>query len=207
MKHISWETITVRQYQAVMRLVKADMDALDRLDEIICVLHDMTLTEVGELSGTEYGKYAKSVQFLVDNENIPGAVRNKVHAGNHLYNITPLPTSLNHRQFIEVQKFSQNIIENLHYLLASICSPIKWGFLPSKNDWRKHSEYAEDFLDCKLIDVYHAAVFFCKVYTASLRSTADYLMRTMEDKGKAAEVWMRLNDTANTMDGLITRKE
>lgn len=197
---MKWTDITVEQFQAVHKLQKAQMDDFDRLTEIIAVMYGMTAREVDEMSITEYNRLAKGIQFMIT-DDIPGKVTRYVNIGRKRYFLHTPPDKIKHRQFLEIQHFSQDVIGNLHYLLASICVPVNFRILKGSNNVNHFQDYANDFLQAKIVDVYHACVFFCKVYEASLRSTADYLMRTMEDKEQALEVWTQLNNSADIMAG------
>lgn len=201
---MNWNDITVEQFQAVRKLQETKMDEFDRLSQVLSVLYGYSPEEVDELPVHEYAALAGGIKFLTEDE-IPGKVKKYIRIGARKYYLHIAPSKIKHRQFVEIQHFSNDIIGNLHNILASICCPVKW-FVVKGNKASDHSNYAEDFKKEKLVDVYHACLFFCRVYAVSLRATADYLLRTMPDKEQAFHTWELLNDSARDMDGYIQPK-
>lgn len=195
--------MTVEQFQAVHTLQSKQMDDYDRLTEIISVLYDETPSQIDDLPVSEYNNRARAIQHLLT-EEIPGEAKMHIRIGKRKYSLHCPVDKIKHRQFCEIQHFSSDIIGNLHNILASICMPVRW-FVARPNKAEDHSKYAEDFKQAKLIDVYHACVFFCKVYAASLRSTADYLLKTLPED-QAWQVYQQLNDSADVTDGFTIQR-
>ena len=96
----------------------------------------------------------------------------------------------------------------MHLLMASIVEPVKWGFLPKPNNVDDHEKYATDMLNAKLIDVYHASVFFCKVYRDLISYGRSYLEADMMKQGMNPMVAKEtLTNLINTMDGFIPQNK
>ena len=92
--------------------------------------------------------------------------------------------------------------------MASIVEPVKWGFIPKPNNVDDHEKYATDMLNAKLIDVYHASVFFCKVYRDLISYGRSYLEADMMKQGMNPMVAKEtLTNLINTMDGFIPQNK
>ncbi len=200
---MKWEDITVEQFQAIHKLQQSKMDEYDRLTEIMALLNNTTVTEIEELTVTEFNRMAKEAQFLT--ETPPYDPKKFIKVNGRKYAINYHISFLKQRQFVEISHFQTDIIGNLHNIMASLVQPVKWGFRRD-NKAEQHSEYATDLLKARFVDVHSAALFFCKLYAASLRITRDYLMGKVPQEQRE-EVWMRLNVLADIMDGFITPKK
>ena len=169
----------------------------------MALVNNTTVAAIEELPVTTFNDMAKSVQFLL--EEVPYKPVKRMKVNGKRYGINYHIPLITQRQFVEITHFQQDLIPNLHNIMASIVQPVKL-WVRRSNDPKKHSDYANDMLQAKFIDVYSAAVFFCKLYAASLRLTRDYLLMQIPEEQRA-ETWMRLSDLADTMDGFTTPKK
>jgi hypothetical protein len=81
-------------------------------------------------------------------------------------------------QYADLSTFCRNaedIIPNLHKILAVLCLPVKWGRV-KEYDGRKHKELSEFFYRHLTIDIaYPMAFFFCKVWESLMPDIAQVL--------------------------------
>lgn len=205
---LNWSNITVQQYQDVYRFVEDEsLDDMARLDAVIGSLFDLTANEVDNLSVEQYTSFAKQCTFVLEAVEIPGKAVKYIKANGRKYfvNYSPrtLLRNLRHRQYVEAMTFAEKPIENLHLFLASLVQPVRFGFWPVKNKAEQHEQVAEDMLHAPFVNAYHAAVFFCKLYEASMKVIGACLSEEMRRTGKLSkrEADIMVKHLQSAMDG------
>lgn len=200
----SWETITVAQYQELYRLsLSTGLDEFTKVENAVCILYNLSENEVGDLNIQKFKEYASNIAFVFSKETIPGKAQKYLKCGTKKYKVNYRVTDLTHGQYVSLQHFSEKPIENMHYILACISNPVRFG-IKFKNKTSKHLKYSQDLLNARMIDVYHSSVFFCKVYTNSIKAIRGYLENQMIMTGATKkEAASLLNHSINAMDGFI----
>ena len=115
------------------------------------------------------------------------------------YDMTKKPN--NSGTYVELATFSEDIIGNLHKIMASMATPLKltWKGLKEKD----HERVAEDMLNLDFNVAYHACVFFWAVFTKSIVASQDYLMQQTNQK-ELLEI--ELMNFKGHLDGFTTAK-
>lgn len=203
---MNWENITVEQFQEIYRLsINTSLDELDKLTRVMCILLDKTENEIDEMTVSQFNTLAKECAFVLT-DKIPGKPEKCINIGIKKYAINYNPSKLRHRQYVEILHFSDKPIDNLHYLMASIVNPVKFG-LRKKNKAEMHEAIARDMLKAKLIDVYHSCLFFCKLYVNSITVIRGYLEMEMTEKGMTKEQAKEaVSLSLNAMGGFIQQE-
>lgn len=200
---MKWEDITVQQFQEVHRLSNdTGLDDMDRITNTIGIMFNKSEKEIDEMSYYEFGQLSRQCSFLLIND-VPGKPVNTIKIGTRKYAIPYKPSELKYRQYVEIVTWSKDIIPNLHYIMASLVQPVRFGIKRS-NKAKDHSRIAEDMKEAKIIDIYHSCVFFCKLFMASIETTKDSLVNQMMKMGRnreEAETW--LNASVTSMAGCI----
>ncbi len=206
---LSWQTITVQQFQDVYRLslspsTGSGLDEMQKLERIIAILYNKSEKEVEEMTMTEFTTCAKECAFIMELEKIPGKRVKYIRCGKRKYGIQYNPAKLRHRQYVEILHFGDKPIENMHLIMASLVQPVKFGFW-KKNEAAMHEQVAADMLNAPLINVYHATVFFCKLYVNLITDIKDYLVAEMMKNGKMEkkEAEALVDISRNAMAGFI----
>jgi hypothetical protein len=210
MRQLSWNNITVQQFQDIHRLsLSRDLDDIARAECAITILYDMTEHEVENLTISEFNTLAKESAFVLAGESeIPGKPVRRIKIGNLRYSITYDPTKLRHRQYVELMQYGNKPIENMHLIMASIVQPTTWYGKKLNNNVDDHGEVAADMLKARLIDVYHCSVFFCKLFVNSMESIKGYLSKEMEKEWMESQQLMQLiNSSQDIMAGSITHEK
>lgn len=206
MKHstiASWDTLTVGQFLDLYRLsINTDLDEMGKLERAVAIIYDKTEREVEEMKMGEFTSIGShAAQFLTT--EIPGKPVKVIHCNGRKYRITYDPTKLRQRQYVEVIHFGKQPIENMHLIMASLVEPVRWG-ITRRNVAEDHPVIASDLLQAPVKDVYHACVFFCKLYANLIRSTQDYLVNQLMKKGmQQKEASSLITLSLNAMDGFI----
>jgi hypothetical protein len=201
---LTWQSITVQHFLDIYRMsLNTDLDEMEKLEKIICILFDMTEQEVDNLSMGEFTQLSKEVGFILQSD-IPGKPVRRIKIGNRRYDITYDPTKLRHRQYVELIHFGDKPIENMHLIMASVVEPVTWYGKRLKNRANRHEVMAADMLQARVMDVYHSSVFFCKVYVSLILNIKDSLvlqmMQTGTSKARAEEL---ITASLNVMAGFI----
>ncbi|HVX50489.1 MAG TPA: hypothetical protein VHB48_10035 [Chitinophagaceae bacterium] len=203
---LSWQNITVQQFQDVYRLSEdKNLDDMQRLEKVIAILYDKTEKQVGEMTIKEFTAHANQCAFIMQSQNIPGKPVKYIRCGKHRYGIQYNPAKLRHRQYVEILHFGDKPIENMHLIMASLVQPVKFRFLWRHNRANMHSRIAQDMLDAPVVHVYHAAVFFCKLYVSLIAAIKDYLVAEMmkENKITKEQAEKLVDISRNAMAGFI----
>ncbi len=195
---MTWNDITVQQFQAILKLRDSDMEEWDKVTEVIAILYNDTPTNIDNLTIAEYNARAEKVgKFLYTTPE--GKAPKYIKANGKKYAPMYSFDKFTQRQFSEVVYYNQNMLANIHLILASIVQPVKFGF-KRKNKADDHALYADDLLHAPMGEVYGACVFFCKIYSSFLRATGDFL------KAEQLLEALVLKDLADSMDGFTTQK-
>ncbi len=202
---MDWSKITVQQFQDIYKLTKnTALDETDKVVRVIGVIFGVTEKQVDEMTQVEFNAKAKECAFLMENTAIPGKPVSRMRIGTKWYKIQYNPAKLRHRQYVEILHYSNSPIENMHLVLASLVQPVKWGIV-RKNKAEDHEAIAADMLNASLCEVYHAAVFFCKLFINSMESLRQYLVAEMMKTKKIARTTAEqiVGVSLNAMAGFI----
>ncbi|WP_143822379.1 hypothetical protein [Mucilaginibacter pedocola] len=181
---ISWNSISVAQFQEIHAMAIApEIDELSRLTRLICVVHNLTEQQVDELTVTQFNALANDCRFLLSAQ-IPGKPVKSFMVGTRKYSVNYTPSKLKHRQYVEISHFANDPIANLHYILASIVQPVKWGFKQA-NKASRHQQIAQDMLNAPITVLYHTCIFFCKLYKSLIEAMRASLVAEMMEVGKS----------------------
>lgn len=205
MKKLSWNDITVQQFQKIHELTKyTDLGDIERIEQVICILFDKTIKQVEEIRISEFNKLAKQCGEIMIG-GIPGKPEKYIKVGKNRYAINYDPTKLRTRQYVEILHFSDKPIEHMHLIMASIVEPVNWYGKRLKNESENHEIIASDLLYAPVINVYHSCVFFCKLYVNLIENIKPYLIHEMMRRGaKMEQAKELLNNSQRVMAGFIT---
>jgi hypothetical protein len=110
---------------------------------------------------------------------------------------------MNAGRYVELATYSEDVIGNLHKIMATMCTPLKFTIKGLKRKEKNHRQVAEDMLDIDFEVAYHACVFFYAVFSKSIQASASYFKTIAPETAKVDEVMRNL---AEFTDGFITAK-
>jgi len=206
---MNWCDVTIFQYQQMQNLYskndKGDTD-LDIAVKTLAILTNRTESQIDSLSVRELTNQLKEIDFVTKSEPQPKPVDFiKVNGRKYrcIYDIRNMPYS----RYIESKYFAEDTLNNLHKIGASMIRPMKrtWrGWKIAKYDASKHDEYAQDLLAAPFEQVFGSVVFFCQVFTNSIKNLADYFKEEMIKKGMTKEqAEIQVEILCASMDGFI----
>lgn len=208
MKTQSWSTLTVGQFLDLYRIsTDKSLEEMDKLEQAVGVIYNLTPREVEDLSMGKFTELSKqAAQFLT--EKIPGKPVRIIKTEKRKYLITYNPASLRQRQYVEILHFGSKPVENMHLIMASLVQPITWYGRRKKNTAEDHPNIASDLLTAKVVDVYHACVFFCKLYINLIKNIRVSLEQQMITQGVTKEqASAAIQISIDAMAGFIPQQE
>lgn len=203
---MTWKDVTVWQYQQIQNLLskKDNLTDLDMAVKTLAILTNQTESQIDSLSVKDLNNQLLKIKFItetkpeakpVDFINTP---RRKYRC---IYDVRNIP----YARYLETKFFGDNVVLNIHKIGASMVMPMKrtWrGWKVAKYDSSKHEEYAEDLLEAPFEQVYGSMVFFCQVFSDSIKSLADYFKTQAIKKGMTEEeAEIMEKGLCNAMDG------
>lgn len=204
---MNWKDVTVFQRQQLEAVKnKKDDTELDKAIKALAILTNRTESQIDSLSIKDLNKQLKEIDFIAKGDAKPKAVdfiRVNGRQYKCIFDIRQLP----YARYIESKFFGNDVLNNCHKIAASMVLPMKktWrGWKVAKYDASKHEEYAQDLLEAPFESVYGSMVFFCQVFTDSIKSSKDYLILEMTKDGmNPIEAEITVMDLCNAMDGFI----
>lgn len=204
---MTWNDINIWQYQQLINILgKKGLDEIDRRLSLVAILNNMTEVQADSLTKAEFIALEKELRFLDNDINHKPSKYVEVNGKRYraIYDVSKMPFA----RYIESKVFSEDLINNLHKLAATMFMPQKrtWygKWIDDKYDASKHEEYANDMLMANFKDVYGSLVFFYHVYRNWIEISKDYLANNLTKRGmKIEEATKAVQDLCNILDGSI----
>lgn len=204
---MTWNDINIWQYQQIVNISsKKELDEIDRRLSLVAILNNITETQADSLNKSEFIALEKELKFLDEDISYNTVKYLKVNGKRYraIYDVSKMPFA----RYIESKVFSEDLINNLHKLAATMFMPQKrtWygKWIDDKYDASKHEEYANDMLMANFKDVYGSLVFFYHVYRNWIEISKDYLANNLTKRGmKIEEATKAVQDLCNILDGSI----
>lgn len=181
--------LTIEKFQTLQSIATLETDEFLKAARLVQVLLDKTEAEVDAMPIKKFAVLCKNLQKAFDikiNEATMAKPKSIIYANNKFYHLNfDIKPPFNTGRYIEVLTFSKdNPIINMHNILASICTPMKWSWrkfnlVKEKYDVSKHEEYANDMKQANFKHGYFAMVFFYQLLKASTDNMMDCLTAEM----------------------------
>lgn len=194
--------ITIFKFQQLYAISQMEMDELDKSILLVQTLLDKSQFEVETMKVKKFNKICEQINksFEIFNEKLQEDKPKQIVKVNGKwyflnYEITKKP--MNAGRYVEVASFSNDIVGNLHKILASMANPMEWswkGLRLKKYDATEHEQIANDMLNLDFSVAYHAAVFFCKVFNESIKALVNSLELPKEKKEEANQILQNLTE-------------
>jgi len=146
---------------------------------------------------TKFEKYGKELDEKKPQKYV--AVKGRLYLLE--YDLAKPP--MNAGRYVELATYSDDIIGNLHKIMATMCTPLKFTYKGLKRKEKNHRQVADDMLDIDFEIAYQACVFFYAVFSKSIQASVSYFKTIATDTAKVEEV---LTNLAEFTDGFITAK-
>ena len=178
--------MTIKQFQELYYVATSEDMDLDKSIKMVGIVTGKTPEQVEKMSMRKFNILCGAVHNhfkIFEKDLLKGKPKKIVRVGKRFYRINYDVTKCKSSTYVEVSTFSTDIIQNLHKIMASIVTPVKfkWG------KWVEHEELASDLEQMDFEVAYHAAVFFYTLFNASMQVIQPYLVNEMIKKGIAKE--------------------
>ena len=199
--------INIQKFQQLLEVSNTNMDELDKAIMLIQILTGKAEFEVSKMKVKTFNKLCAKINkaFNVYNSNLMNEKpKNIIRANGRWYWVNLDMSVLNAGRYIEVSTYLENIVGNLHKIMASICTPMKWsyrGLIKDEYNATKHEQYASDMLQADFSAAYHSALFFYAVISESMNNS----LISLKSQDPILEVRLR-NLLANYSDGFTQPK-
>jgi hypothetical protein len=195
--------MTIKQFQELYYVASSEDMDFDKSIKMVGIVTKKTPEQVERMSMVKFNILCGIVHNhfkIFEKDLLKGKPKKIVRVGKRFYRINYDVTKCKAGTYVEVSTFSTDIIQNLHKIMASICTPVKfkWG------KWVEHEELAIELEQMDFEVAYHAAVFFYTLFNVSMQVIQPYLVNEMTSKGIAKEKAMEiLTSSQNILDGFI----
>lgn len=186
----TWKDITLSDYQKIYpTIISPDYDTdLERFIEIACILTETTINTLPI-------KEVKVLSFLMSPDAMPTKVPKAFSFKNKLYKTEIDFNKISGGQYIDLTSYTRepdDIIKNMHFLMAIMSSPCNWIGIKKKYDAEEMVRRAELFKQLPITIVYPLCVFFCQNLENSITSMQTYLVEQSEKLVKDLQRMSRL---------------
>lgn len=181
--------LSIDKFQKLQSIATLETDELLKATRLVQVLLDKTEEEIDAMPLKKFAnicdKLKKAFDITIDaaTMSMPKSI---IKANGKVYHLNfDVKPPFNTGRYIEVLTFSKgDPIMNMHNILASICTPMKWSwrklnFVKLEYDVQKHEDYANDMKQADFKHGYFAMVFFYQVLKHSTNNTLDCLISEM----------------------------
>ena len=177
---MTWNDITVGQYQQLVELGKMELTEEELTHESVAVVYGMTANEVKKLPPEKLGAFIGSLAFI-QTEVVPVKVK-RIKAGKHWYTFDSNLKELKTSKYVETKYFQQDFAGNIHNLLAVYCVPLKWGLIPTGYDITDFELHADRLKAAKLPEAMGVLLFFCPLLLNLTEGILGYSTRQLMTK-------------------------
>ena len=193
----SWDDITVGNYIELRPVLSTDMNDVERVINILCVLTGKKREDIKQVSIKDYHKLVKQMKFL--KTPLPKELKKRRFLiGGKWYEFKYHADKLLFGEYINVMDILQGaknneelIFQNLHKILTMICRPVyktMFGFKDAEIDSEVLRQTADNFYKNMPITIaYPIGVFFYQHYPSLMETIKTSLMQTAQMKIKKAQ--------------------
>lgn len=167
---MNWKNITIGMIQEISQL--GEMDEIEKMAHQISIITNTPFEEVSKwplekLQSVDVGFLTK----MPDSK-----VKYWFKFKGHKYKLVASAREMSAHHFIELQQVStENMIENLHLILALLAYRVNWYGKRIEDDYQWK---VDNFKELPLTDVYGYTLFFSQLYPRLLADTLAYLKET-----------------------------
>ena len=203
--HFIITIMTIKQFQELYFIAQSDDLDFDKSIKMVAALKSLHPEQVDKMPMGKFNricaKIGKEFEQLSSNLHT-GKPRKFTVVNGTIYRINYDISKVNAGQYVEVITFGGDVVNNLHKIMASICTPITW-----RGKEKEHKKKAEDMEQMNFKAAYHAAVFFYLQFQISIRLIQPYLIQELIKKGvRKEEAEAMLNTSNEILDGFTMPK-
>ena len=202
--------MTVEQFQKLNKVHELDLPEEDKSKLYVKALTGYTDGEINQMQIKKFNKLCAKVHtaFLSKNYDLQNRKPRKYNIANgriYRFNYELKMPPNNAGKYIEIATYSADLIGNLHLILATMATPIKWFRAVKAEAWH-HEQIANDMKKLDFAVAYNAVVFFCEVFRKSIMALQPFSVGMTAKTIPEAEANKILLGLQKTLDGFTTPK-
>lgn len=167
--------MTIKMFQDLFSISQMEMEEIDKSILLVQAYTGKSEFEINKMSVKKFNRLCAKIKAVFDNlgkQMIEGKPKNLIKANGKWYWLNFEINEMNAGRYVETATFGNDVIGNLHKLMATMCTPMKWswkGLVPDKYVAENHSKYADDMLQADFNHAYQSCVFFYAVFSESMK--------------------------------------
>ena len=202
--------MTVEQFQKLNKVYELDLPEEQKATLYVKALTGYSDGQISQMHIKKFNKLCAKVNtaFAAKNFNFQNRNPRKYNIANgriYRFNYDLKMPPNNAGKYIEVATYSADLINNLHLILATMATPIKW-FRAVKSEAWQHEKIANDMKKLDFAVAYNAVVFFCEVSRKSIMDLQPFLVEMTAKTIPEAEANKILLGLQKTLDGFTMQK-
>lgn len=201
------QVMTIKKFQDLFTVAQKEIDEIDKSIQLAQIYTGKSEFEINKMSIKKFNRLCAKIKNAFDQvgkKMIEEKPKNLIKANGKWYWLNLEINEMTAGRYVETATFGNDVIGNLHKLMATMCTPMKWtlkGLVPSEYKAENHSKYAEDMLQADFIHCYQACVFFYALFNESMKALQYSLEADQTEKLMLNQLQMNFNDL---MAGCIT---
>ena len=198
--------LTIKKFQELHQASLTNLDEIDKSILLIQIFTGKSEFEINKMSIKKFNRLCSRINKsfdIISKGFIEGKPKNLIKANGKWYWLNLEINEMTAGRYVETATFASDVIGNLHKLMATMCTPMKWtwkGLVPDKYNAEHHAKYAEDMLEANFNDAYQSCVFFYAVFSESMKSLQSSLEGDQMEKQMLNQNLMIFK---NLMDGCL----
>lgn len=175
-----WSEIKIHQFYELRALLEMrDLPNIDKNVQLLSVLTGKPIDVIEDLTFNQIASHIAGISFV---DKMPkAAAKRYIFVRGCIFKVHLDPSKITPAQFIDLSMFTKDantIIENIHNILAVICTPVF-----RKYNGKSHKKRADLFVEHLDVETaYGIALFFCRLINAFLPAISDYLEQTAREQ-------------------------
>ena len=200
LKYTKYEEMPLRIFNKLTKL--EGYDAVDLEIMLLSILCDCSMTDIMNLSLTEYQRLRQQAQFIADVPKAKAKAPEKLVINGHKYRVCKDLKQITTGQYIDYQSYLKMEEKNYEYILSCFIIPEGKQY----NDGYDIMTVINDVLELDIVTVLDICFFFLNLYLTSTRVLVDYWvskLKKMMKKEKNQENKKKIQETLKQIDSLI----
>lgn len=178
----SYRKLSIAKYDEIKKIMKKDIDDIDKQVELIACLADMDINNVYNLPLTKYEELVEKASFLYEMPKPKNNLPNKLIIGDFKYRIMKNVEKMTTGQYIDLQTYLKNDM-GVAYILTTIIIPE--GCEYGDGDYNIDDLQKDIYNNLNIEDALSIAFFLHRKLQITIEGTLrflDWKMKKMEKK-------------------------
>lgn len=178
----SYRKLSIAKYDEIKKIMKKDIDDIDKQVELIACLADMDINNVYNLPLTKYEELVEKASFLYEMPKPKNNLPNKLIIGDFKYRIMKNVEKMTTGQYVDLQTYLKNDM-GVAYILTTIIIPE--GCEYGDGDYNIDDLQKDIYNNLNIEDALSIAFFLHRKLQITIEGTLrflDWKMKKMEKK-------------------------